>query len=589
MVTLSRILTGIALVATIQSATLAQNVDTTRATAPDFQIEKRDGRIRMRQVSPSVPHAPTSTGTTQQMPTMPLRTTGETVERTVAASKQNDWKSEIHAVVNPHDSTNIIAGVMASSPSGYLDMHVYTSFDFGTTWQQTATLPSGNDPMFTVDDKGTIYLFYLVPAGFDDVKMFYRYSTDKGKTWQKPTSDIISTEQTSDKEWAAADNNPNSPYKGTVYLAFLSGDFLVLHSKKPDSTSFSTTPVRLTDGSFTFEQLVSLTIAPDGAIHAAFTGAQESNDKVKLWHTVSTDGGAAFSTPTKVAELATTIEGYFDPSLKTPGFKSIPSSLLVSSPEDGSLHLIWHDIVIENNRATASNIYYTRSTDKGVTWATPRQLNDNQETEGYYHYLPSLAINADGVVCASWYDGRAEKNSAKVNISTTYSLDNGISFVPYITANEAPANLATMEDNFFFTVGHYTQLVCTDGYAIPFWSDGRTGDAFHLYCAFVPLNPTITSVERVVRMSPHHATLAIVPHPVADNAAITLTLATPAHAQLRITDITGKTVATLLNQYCSAGDTHVQLSAHQLVHGTYFCSLYTDGILATTQQLTIKR
>lgn len=551
---------------------------------------------------------PVQSATIQQQETSPLRLTEATVEHAIAESEEDTWKAEIHAVVNPHDSANIVAATMASSPTGQ-QIIVYTSLDFGATWQQTTNIINSFDPMLTIDSDGTWYFFYFLtsfPTPFDPNKiethLHYRYSTDKGKTWQLPTKDRISKESYDDKEWAAADNT-SSPYKGTVYVALASfvnslsnttGNSIVLYSKSPGSTSFSAEPVRITSSDFATVHTPSIGIAPDGTLHATFMGAKAKDTPMSCWHTMSTDGGKTFSEAVEIMHIAISAnEAYSltDSPLRIPGFLAFPNALLTVSPKDGSLHLVWHDIVRQNDQAVASHIYYTQSTDKGATWSTPRRLNNNQEIEGYYHYSPSMAINSNGVICASWYDGGTAKNSTKVHTATTYSFDNGTSFVPSIIATEQPANLSELEQKqkFFFSVGHYTQLLCTNGYVIPFWSDGRTGKALDLYCAFVPIGTNTTSVERVVRMSQSKATLAITPNPIADNSTITLALDAPAHVELRIIDITGKTVLILLDEHCPMGETHAHLEAALLAPGMYVCSAYTNGVLAVSQQVTIQR
>lgn len=528
-------------------------------------------------------------------------------ERPIVESKENEWKAEIHTVINPRDSANIIAATMASGAGGQ-QIQVYTSLDFGATWQQTFDVPQSFDPIVAADGDGTLYVFYFLtafPTPFDPEKiethLHYRYSTDKGKTWQKPANDKISADSYDDKEWAAADIYPNSPHNGTVYvvltslhgsLSSLSGSKISLYKKTAGSASFSATPIRVTGSDFAFVHTPSMAITPDGAIHIAFSGTRTDGGALSLWHTASTDGGETFSQPIEISSLSISANEFLDASqsaLHIPGMQAFPSSLLTTSPTDGSLHLVWHGIVRENDAAVASNIHYARSLDNGATWSTPRHLNDNAETRGYYHFLPTMAMNSKGKICASWYDGREAKGSAKVNVVSTYSTDNGATFSPIVKVNGASADLAAMGTSVSpFSIGHYTQMVCTDGYAIPFWSDGRTGDAFNLYCAFVPLSPSSTGVERVVRMSQNTVNLAIAPNPTSDNARLTLSLTAPAQVQIRLTDITGKTAATLLNQYCTIGDTRVELAAHHLARGTYVCSVYTDGILATAQQVTIQ-
>lgn len=586
------LLTGIAACTMLCTAVSAQQQDTTNPAAPEFRLEEHNGRYQMRQVFPSVPNrtAPVSSATLSPSPI----TTAE-LERSVATAAANQWKSEIHAIVNPTDSNNILAMTMISSEVSFTDIAVYATENFGTTWEETLTLPNAGDPILAADTKGTLYLFHL--ARTQGVQLYYRYSTDKGKTWQTPANNKISQGSSNDKEWVAVDRT-NSPYKNTVYVAFLSNvaigsqtidDHLVLYTKHPDSSSFSQTPVLISDDSFSFAQLVTIDVASDGTLHTVFSGSRSNTEKIGLWHTMSTDGGKTFTQPKRIIDLACTLSEYFEPKFRVPGYRSIFNSQLAANQTNGELYLIWHDIVRQNDEAIASNIYFSRSRDRGTTWSTPQTLNSQPSTPGLYHYEPSIVAASNGTLCASWYDGGGAQNSTEVHVSVAYSSNGGVSFAPKVKASTAPANLTTMESSISpFTVGHYTQIACTDNYAIPFWSDGRTGNAFNLYCAFVPLNPASTSVQRIVRMNQNAVKLAIAPNPMSDNATITLALAAPSQLQLRITDVTGKTVAIPLDEHCPVGETQIQIAASSLVPGVYFCSVYTDGILAVSQQITVQ-
>src|SRR6266849_6355875 len=51
-----------------------------------------------------------------------------------------------------------------------------------------------------------------------DFTLATAYSTDGGQTWGKPK--LIHTDDHDDKQWAAGDGNPGSPFHGRVYAAW---------------------------------------------------------------------------------------------------------------------------------------------------------------------------------------------------------------------------------------------------------------------------------------------------------------------------------------------------------------------------------
>lgn len=560
----------------LSSAVPATGQDTTR-NGPDFKLEYRDGRYRMQQVFPQAEP-------NQNVPSSSVGTAveGGLYEHPIATSAANEWKSEIHALVNPADTANL---VVMSMTSPFSNIAVYTTKDFGKTWTQTLALPQSGDPILAADADGTMHLFHLSIRG--SIVLLYRTSSDGGMTWQSPADSLLATN--CDKEWAAVDRG-FSANRGSVYVAFLGPDNeLVLRRKLPGASVFAEPPTIVSRADeFDFSQLVTVDVTPDGTLHIVFSGTKDNQEPLHLWYTRSTDGGATLSTPVPIFDLACTLTEYFNRDYKVPGFRPIFGSQIAANPVNGHLYLVWHDVVRTTERATGSNIYFARSTNGGTSWESPQIISPGEE-QGNYHYLPSVSVNNRGMVCVSWYDGAADTGSSSVNVSVRYSVDNGVSFVPAVTANDIPANLAATEQNdvLNFTVGHYTQIVCTDHYAIPFWSDGRTGNSFGLYCAFVPLSQTATGVERLARLDGDGASLHVTPQPVVDHALLTVSLATPSRVRLVVSDLRGAVIGTLLDTDCAAGETQARLHSALLPAGSYFCSLYINGRLEETQKIVV--
>jgi len=83
-----------------------------------------------------------------------------------------------------------------------------------------------------------------------------------------------------------------------------------------------------------------------------------------------------------------------------------------------------------------------------------------------------------------------------------YSTDGGKTFTNPIIASTVPSNFATigMKNN-EFGIGEYNQVISTKGYAIPVWSDGRTGTGdLNVYASFIKLGDGSTSVEKIVNL-----------------------------------------------------------------------------------------
>ncbi len=61
----------------------------------------------------------------------------------------------------------------------------------------------------------------------------------------------------------------------------------------------------------------------------------------------------------------------------------------------------------------AGNVFYIRSTDGGVTFSAPFQLNTDTTTRPQWQ--PNISVGADGSLLAVWYDGREATTCTKGN------------------------------------------------------------------------------------------------------------------------------------------------------------------------------
>jgi hypothetical protein len=77
------------------------------------------------------------------------------------------------------------------------------------------------------------------------------------------------------------------------------------------------------------------------------------------------------------------------------------------NPANGNLYAVWQDARFSNGQYTS--VAFSMSTDGGFTWSAPIKINqtpDNVPAGDRQAFLPSVAVNEDGVVAVSYYDFR---------------------------------------------------------------------------------------------------------------------------------------------------------------------------------------
>ena len=57
--------------------------------------------------------------------------------------------------------------------------------------------------------------------------------------------------------------------------------------------------------------------------------------------------------------------------------------------------------------ADAGDVYYIRSTNRGVTFSAPFKLNTDATTRPQWQ--PNLSVSSTGTLLATWYDGTRER------------------------------------------------------------------------------------------------------------------------------------------------------------------------------------
>ena len=539
-------------------------------------------------------------------------------ESDISINNTPEAESELHAAINPVDSNNIIIAAMRNNPNNLLaplSFPIYFTKDFGATWQVSkfdgvpsgALLAGGGDPVLIFDSKGVVHLTYLtVTIGFPDfnstMALRYAYSEDGGETWTESEKLIdtgsidpinpINSERLVDKEWLAIDRSDKSPYFDDVYMQYV--EFLpdtlgnvnasILMKKKPaGNNTFTDDIIKVNSQEYILAQYSSLAVDNDGQVHAFFMGITP-DEQPSFYHALSTDGGATFSPETKISDFHLPGMAIDEPSNVIPG---IDSTRIYPCPHmradisggiyDGNLYAVWTANGVSEKVTEGVDIYFTKSEDGGATWSTPIILNDNLDTETH-QFFPSLHVNGQGTVIATWYDRRDDIDGLNTHYYMTYSFDGGETFESNFAVSTEPSNFENIgEKNGGFGIGEYTQVIATDGYAIPVWSDGRSNDGnIELFIAFIPIYNEALGYEQVNTISPGFTFEGPNPNPVEETAILKLTLQKAAKASFEIHSLDGKLIQRIADKDFPSGNSQFQLDTSDLPAGMYTLSVRTN-------------
>lgn len=236
--------------------------------------------------------------------------------------------------------------------------------------------------------------------------IFLARSTDSGKTFTPRINLSNNNGDSVNAQIAVASSN--------VYVAWTDfavgiGDIFFLRS---------------TDGGATFEPVKNLTnnstpslfpqLAVDGDnMYVVWQEASASN--VEILFRRSTDGGVTFEATKNLSNNA--------------GFSMFPQ-LVVS---DGNVYVAWEDDTPGNG-----DIFFTRSTDEGVTFAIPENLSNNEGLSERFHFAA-----AAGSVYVAWHDF-TDFDVTLGDILFRRSTDGGASFEDTLNLSDTPEGFSQL-------------------------------------------------------------------------------------------------------------------------------------------------
>ena len=84
---------------------------------------------------------------------------------------------------------------------------------------------------------------------------------------------------------------------------------------------------------------------------------------------------------------------------------------------------------------TGSDVMFVRSTDRGVTFSAPRRVNDDPINHAKWHWFGTLSAAPNGRLDAVWLDTRNAANNTASQLFYSYSTNGGVTWSPNVTVS----------------------------------------------------------------------------------------------------------------------------------------------------------
>ncbi|MEY2584358.1 MAG: hypothetical protein QOD80_384 [Verrucomicrobiota bacterium] len=269
--------------------------------------------------------------------------------------------------------------LFASQTDQFTDM--WRSLDWGQSWLHLAHATGGDKEWFTIDSTNSIghgfqYQYFSPYAGsFYGARQFTR-STDGGFTWMDPI--LI----------------PNSPQYGTADVN-ASGDLFIggVNATTNQVWCVRSTTAKRRTGKVSFDQSTAVNL---GGNLCYKTGINPEGLGGQIFLAVDRSGT---TTNNNVYLLA---------------------SLLPNGSAPGS----------------GTDVMFVRSNNGGVTFSTPRRINDDPIDHAKWHWFGTLSVAPNGRIDSVWLDTRNATNNTDSQLFYSYSSDGGNTW----SANVAVSN-----------------------------------------------------------------------------------------------------------------------------------------------------
>jgi len=492
---------------------------------------------------------------------------------------------EVTIAVNPSNPSNLVAGANLN--------YVFYSNDGGLTWTQnrlTSSMGVWGDPCVEFDALGNAYYAHLSWPGSSASwldRIVVQKSRTGGATWDDGVGVGLNPPKDQDKEWLTADKT-DSPYSGSLYLAWTQFDVLgstnpadstrILFSHSTDGGATWSAPVRVSDlagnaidSDGTMEGAVPA-VGPAGEVYMAWAGRDS------IWFDRSLDGGGTWGRDRVVAAQP----GGWD--FAVPGLQrcdGMPATECDAgfSPYRGRIYVMFSD---QRNGADNTDVFVCTSDDAGDTWSAPVRVND--DAGAAHQFFPSMAVDPyTGFVHVVFYDRRNTVGDA-TDVYLATSTDGGATFANV----EISASSFTPTSTVFF--GDYTDIAALGGMVRPIWMRMDNGD-LTVWTALVGL-PTGVAEGR-----PPGSDAAFLepntPNPFNPTTSVAFRLEAPADVDLAVFDGHGARVSTLFAGRAPAGRTVVRWNGTdargvRVASGVYFCRLFSGGRTHVRKMVLLK-
>ncbi len=494
---------------------------------------------------------------------------------------------EVSIAINPKNPNQIVGACNIRA--------VFTTSNGGINWTSgliNSTYTVWGDPCILWDTLGNAYYWHLTDWGTNLDKIVCQKSTNAGANWNNGSYTISNQPKMQDKEWACVDFT-HGPRGNWMYVTWTQFDDYASTSQTDSSNILFS---RSTDAGTTWSQWKRINktggdcvdddntvegavpcVGPNGELYVAWAGPKIRNSQYGLFFDKSTDGGTTWLDNDIYVTDQPGGWGFDINGLNRTNGLPVTVCDVSNGPYRGTIYINWTD---QRNGTTDTDVWVIKSTNGGLNWSAVKRVND--DPAGKDNFLTWIDVDPiTGYVYVVFYDRRNYTNTS-TDVYIARSTDGGNTF----TNERISASSFNPGVGGFF--GDYIDISAYNGKVRPIWMRPQSSQTYYIYTALIDYPVSAgnqnSNVPSSFNLKQNY------PNPFNPSTTIKFEVPSSNFIIMKVYDIAGREIETLVNATLNAGQYEVNFDAANYSSGVYFYSMTTgDNSFTETKKMIVTK
>ncbi|MCW8812709.1 MAG: T9SS type A sorting domain-containing protein, partial [Chlorobium sp.] len=239
------------------------------------------------------------------------------------------------------------------------------------------------------------------------------------------------------------------------------------------------------------------------------------------------------------------------------------------------------------------DVNFIRSTDRGLSWSSPVRINDDSGTSAW-QWFGTMSVAPNGRIDVVWLDTRDDPGTYMSSLYYSFSEDNGQTWSQNERLSTAfNPHVGWPQQN---KMGDYFDMISDEEGVSLAWAGTFNGEEDIYYSRISQMPVSINNGQDNNRIPKIFSLYQNYPNPFNPSTKIKFTIPSVIAREtkqsqlvtLKIYDVLGNEISTLVNEEKAAGNYEVDFIADGLPSGIYFYKLQAGSFVETKKMILLK-